>query len=636
MFEPTNARLGQEHLDAEPVRGSDPIEVPRGWPAIIPRWAGPAMVVLAGAVMLCWSWRTWPDVVIDFGRELYVPWQLAGGKTLYSDIAYFNGPLSPYVNALWFRLFGESLRTLAICNTVILAGLVCLLYRILSDLSDRLSATAACLVFVTCFACVQIDRTGNYNYVCPYSHEMTHGITLAMLAVSCLFAYHRHRRLRWIAGAGLSLGLLFLTKVEVFASTALALMVGMGLTVWLERPSGRRLAALGASLVGPALVPPLAAFLLLCSALPASQALEGVLGFWLLALNQDVASMRFYRWVMGTLDPGESVRNILNWTLWYAAILVPSAAVALAVRRSIANRTVMAIGVFVLLVIIVGASWRKVVWAEALLPLPLLMLSLNLIWPVLLFRRRFDRQAAAQLIRRLTVALLALALLGKIILNARLCHYGFALAMPATMLLVITLISWAPALISKLGGCGGVMRAAGLAVILVAVFGLLNIANLWFDHKSQVVASGSDTFRADGRGVAVNFILDQINKRTTADQTLAVLPEGVMLNYLSRRVNPTPYINFMPLELVAFGEGTIVRSFEEHPPDFIAIVHKDTSEYGFQYFGRDYGRRLMGWVKRNYDTTLLAGAPPLQSRRFGILLLERRNRARPVDRAADR
>ena len=577
MFEPANADIRHEHPDTGSVRSRDLTEVPRRWPAIITRWAGPAIVLLVGAVMLGWSWGTWPDVLTDFGRELYVPWQLAEGKTLYRDIAYFNGPLSPYLNALWFRLFGVSLRTLAICNVVILAGLVCLLYRILSDLGDRLSATAACLVFVTCFAFVQIDRVGNYNYVCPYSHEMTHGLTLAMLAVSGLFAYHRHRRLRSMVGVGLSLGLLFLTKVEVFAPTALAMIVGLGLTLWLERPSGRRLAALLASLAGPALVPPLVAFLLLCSAVPAGQAIEGVLGSWLLVLNHDVASMRFYRWGMGTLDTGESVRNILDWTLWYAAVLVPSAAVALAVRRSIANRAVVAIGVFVLLVIIAGANWRKVVWAEALLPLPLLMLSLNLVWPVLLFRRRSDPPAAAQLIRRLTVALLALTLLGKIILNTRLCHYGFALAMPASMLLVITLISWAPAAIGRLGGYAGIMRAAGLAVLVVVGFGLLNISNLWFGHKSQVVAGGSDTFRADGRGMAVNTILNYINERTTPSQTLAALPEGVMLNYLSRRVNPTPYVNFMPLELVVFDEEAIVRSFEEHPPDFIAILHKDTS-----------------------------------------------------------
>lgn len=28
------------------------------------------------------TWGTWPDVLIDFGRELYVPWRLSLGERL--------------------------------------------------------------------------------------------------------------------------------------------------------------------------------------------------------------------------------------------------------------------------------------------------------------------------------------------------------------------------------------------------------------------------------------------------------------------------------------------------------------------------------------------------------------------------
>jgi len=56
------------------------------------------LVVLAGVAiaMLRMSWGKWPDVLVDFGRELYVPWMLAEGKVLYRDLLYFRGPLSPY------------------------------------------------------------------------------------------------------------------------------------------------------------------------------------------------------------------------------------------------------------------------------------------------------------------------------------------------------------------------------------------------------------------------------------------------------------------------------------------------------------------------------------------------------------
>ncbi len=41
-------------------------------------------IAAAFVVMAAWSWRTWPDVLVDYGRELYVPWRLAAGQTLYT------------------------------------------------------------------------------------------------------------------------------------------------------------------------------------------------------------------------------------------------------------------------------------------------------------------------------------------------------------------------------------------------------------------------------------------------------------------------------------------------------------------------------------------------------------------------
>ena len=39
-------------------------------------------VYLLILIMLAISWRKWCEPIIDFGRELYVPWQLSLGKSL--------------------------------------------------------------------------------------------------------------------------------------------------------------------------------------------------------------------------------------------------------------------------------------------------------------------------------------------------------------------------------------------------------------------------------------------------------------------------------------------------------------------------------------------------------------------------
>jgi len=45
----------------------------------------------AFALFAALSWRTWPDILVDFGQELDVPWRLAQGDALYRDIAWVGG-----------------------------------------------------------------------------------------------------------------------------------------------------------------------------------------------------------------------------------------------------------------------------------------------------------------------------------------------------------------------------------------------------------------------------------------------------------------------------------------------------------------------------------------------------------------
>ena len=591
--------------------------------AVLGVWAGPLVGLACGAAMLWWSWGTWPDVFVDFGRELYVPWQLSEGQTLYADIAYINGPFSPYLNSLWFRLFGVSLRTLVVANCAILAGLAALLYWLFNVVAGRIAATAALVVFLTLFACGQLIGIGNYNFICPYSHELTHGLALSLGALGSLRWYQRSRRPFCLALAGLLLGLVFLTKAEVFVAALLALVTGVVTTLWAERPAGRRLLTLAGLWLGGMVAPVVLAFGLLALAMPTGQALRGTLGSWASLFTAQITSLPFYRDGMGLLDPAASMRALLSCVMWYVALFGPVAAVALLLRRPGAWRPFLAGAAFVVVGLGLGWYWRRIAWLEVGRPLPLVMLVAGVVCLTLFVRQRQNQQAAARNALRLSLVVLGGALLGKMILNVVLSHYGFALAMPAALLLVTSLVAWLPALIDRLGGYGGLFRAAALAAIMAAVAVHLALVNLWFGRKTQLVGRGADVFRTDGRGVAANWAIDAIEQHAAKDQTLAVLPEGAMLNYLTRRRNPTPYISFMPLELLLFGEDRILASFKQNPPDFVVLCHKDTSEYGYRFFGRDYGQKLYRWIRRNYRRVSLLGAQPLRDEHPGILLLQR-------------
>ena len=79
------------------------------------------------------------------------------------------------------------------------------------------------------FAFAHLTGIGNYNFVTPYSHELTHGLLAAVIAVATLVRFRDHGRRALLPLAGLALGLVFLTKAEVF----LAVLGGGLLDEWI-------------------------------------------------------------------------------------------------------------------------------------------------------------------------------------------------------------------------------------------------------------------------------------------------------------------------------------------------------------------------------------------------------------------
>ncbi len=207
------------------------------------------------------------------------------------------------------------------------------------------------------------------------------------------------------------------------------------------------------------------------------------------------------------------------------------------------------------------------------------------------------------------------------ILHARVADYGFALALPASMLAATAMLEWLPRWVTRRGGYGALPRAVG--VCLMAGFLVVHLAGsgVFFGPEDASRGKRSRPFLRRRtrrlRGPGGRFLEQEV----PAGQSLAALPEGVMLNFLSKRENPTPFVSFMPAELLFFGEQRMLHTFQAHPPDWILMVHRSAEEYGLRFFGRDYGRALDSWVRRNYEVVRLLGKPPLVDRQFGILIL---------------
>lgn len=584
-------------------------------------YGGPGLIAAAFAAAVAWSWRKWPDCLVDFGQQLYIAWQLAEGRTLYRDIAYQHGPFSPYLNSVWFRMFGTGGLTLFACNIALAGVLLGLLYVLIKRVADRAAATAACLVFISIFGFGQYVSVGNYNYVSPYVHALPHGLIISLAGILALSAYEQSGRLVWIAAAGFGVGLSLLTKTEIFLAAVCAILTGVLLVLLAERSKPTRAAKSAAVFVIAASAPPIVAFLLLCQAMPAGAAWQALSSPWQAMLNDEITRLPFYREGMGIADLASNLQELAVCSGGYALVFLPPAAAALLLRRPGVHRPVVAGALIVVVAaLLIGLP---IAWHEAGRILPLAALAAGLASAVSLRRNWKDRVLRGRGLTALMLSVFALAMLTKMLFNARVFHYGFALAMPAAMILVASLVTWIPRWLTRRGGYGGVFRAAAIAALGIACLEHLKISSQWYAQRTNPVGTGADEIRAGPRGKQVATMLEQITQRVAAGRTLTVFPDGAMFNYLARRVNPIPYNHFNPVDVMIFGEDNMLAALKAHPPDFVLLVHKDTSEYGFRYFGRDYGKDIGRWLRGNYTGVVRLGAVPLTDERPGLLLLRR-------------
>jgi hypothetical protein len=543
--------------------------------------------------MLAWTWGTWPQLLVDFGRELYVAWRLAEGDVLYRDIAYFNGPLSPYVNAMWFRWLGPSLRNLVALNLLVTLATAGTLYALLSRIAGWNAAVAGALTFVFAFAFNHVEAVGNDTFVTPYSHEATHGMLLSLVALLLLT-----RRDTWsIAGCGLACGLVFLTKAEIFLALAPAVSAALFFGHRTQEHAGY--VREGTLLLAGAVVPILVAVALLARALPVAEAIHGTLGAWTSVFKPEVSGLHYYRDAMGLIGIHQNLMVILRWSGGYLAYATLATGLALVVGRtaSMGRGAAVAVGVTVYLML----AALPVDWIAIARPLPVLLVILLTVTFARTWSGRTDMKAAIPFL------VFALLLLAKIAFRVRLDEYGFVLALPGSLALVCAFITWWPEALPALDG-KRYLRAANIGALLLVATVFAGIAKRRIEQHGVPIGTGNDRFLATAEAVTVDALLGDIEERIGPHETLAVLPEGVMVNYLARRVNPTGHLNFMPPEFAIFGETAIEQAFAANPPDWIVLISRPVDEYGLRGFGSGFGVGLSRWVDRHYRIEATHGA----------------------------
>jgi MFS family permease len=262
-------------------------------------------------------------------------------------------------------------------------------------------------------------------------------------------------------------------------------------------------------------------------------------------------------------------------------------------------------------------SWNEI--GRCLLGLVLLYLPVRVV-----FRKNYVDLTGA------IVAVLAAAMMARMILNGRIYQFGFYQAALAAVTIPAILIGELP---HRFGfqRKGRVIFSIGLcALVLPGVIILTRQSIRQLQMKTLALGDGVDRFYAfpeqvEPTGEMVSVISDALRKEASGE-TLLVLPEGVMINYLARLPSTVAPFIFFSASTKFGGEEEIVRALDRHPPDLVVIVSRDLREYGIQRYGEAPGKGalLLRWVDDNYNQAAHLGGDPLNPGERGAIIFRRR------------
>lgn len=561
------------------------------------------LVPCLGLIVLGYVYGTglWGDLIIDYGRELYIPWAISNGKSLYLDVMNYFGPVSSYLNAAVFYTLGVSIKSIQTFNCMLLCLQCILIHIVVVRLSGKF-VSVVCTVFFVLFTGLNINEfLRNYNYIAPYSHELMHGILASFAFIVLVMC--RDNSMYKDCLAGLLFGCVAILKSEVF----IALGFSFATYVFFSsrfRVEGRLYLKRLVPILASATIPIASVFVYFSCLSSVGEAFEFLSRMYVLPFNPPQVMRVFFSATSGggnvVLRMGLMVCSFACVAMLFIFFYKLNTASGLSSLGMVVV-SVLSSAVMILVYAYVVLKINKLaVFATSFLPLALcatlFLLTMFKLWG---WGRESEKVALLA-----SVISFSLCIALKVVLNVNAQYYSTFLAMPGFVFFIVVSV-WYVALVFPSRNIYVKWTYFPVAVIIYAVLfpGVKKSLEKYVDPNAYHMLQYKDDMVRVGKGRAgvLEDVITFLDRERQSGDTLAVIPEGVGLNYLLRMPNPTPYINLAPPEWFVFGGGEIMKAYEKSAPDWVVLLHRSTPEYGIDYFGVGYAQDLNSWIVQSYE-----------------------------------
>jgi hypothetical protein len=555
------------------------------------------------AALIAVTWGTWGDLGADTGYDLVAGARVAHGQLPYVDFFYYYGPLAPFLLGFAMLLGGTGIGPAVVVGIVLACAVVLATYVLGRMHAGVLGGfLAAAITAPIAFA------PTNFSLVMPHTLSVTLALLTSLWFLIALRRYADTGRERWLASAGLAVGLVLLTRPEfVFAVVAaggawLALRVRSGM-------GGRREAAV---IAAPALAVPAAVYGAFLTVVPLHRLLFENL--YPVHVMREGASAVLKSYAPLTASSFVSLgAKLVLYAVGVAVLLAVARALERPGRLRSAALTLVVVALVGLAAVAAARpeSARYYLryaygWIPAGAAVAVIVLA---VW----YRRRGGKRSGvlqADLAAAVFLAVLAGKTYADFLVYAHIPQLAvYALPPAAVFLARLHLVE-----LGRLRS-GALLGAAWLAFLACVGVGLTIK-----DARAQ-----SATVRGPGGALAATpaearmygAALAWIERTTPRGEPILVAPQLTALYVLSGRTDPLTQISLLPGALATpADERAAIRRLDSVGVRTIVTSRRVYVDEHQTAFGRSFDRVLAAWIHRNFRhaATLSGGAtgpPPL-------------------------
>ena len=149
-------------------------------------------------------------MLIDTGREFYIPWQMLKGAVLYKDIFNLYGPFAYQLNALLFAIFGVKISVIYFAGLVNSLLIVIGVFLLSKEFLSKSISFAAALIIMFSLA----FNTFLYNSNISYTYSIAYALCAFIFSLLFLIKYIKNGNFKFAYLSSLLAGLSLANKYE--------------------------------------------------------------------------------------------------------------------------------------------------------------------------------------------------------------------------------------------------------------------------------------------------------------------------------------------------------------------------------------------------------------------------------------